>query len=796
MSAIAYPVASSIDMEKHSSAAGYDANQHTRSLYHEDGNDALRATNPPLRRQDALSFGPYPTALDTTRPAVASAFAFVPEELRALPQWVIWHYGPARENGKRAKLPHTPTTYAPAKVTAPTTWGSFAQAASVAIKNPAVGIGFVFSPEDPYTGVDLDSCIEADGQIASWAQAILARLPGAYVEYSPSGTGLHAIVRAQLPGPGRRHGQVEIYDRGRYFTITGHALSAPAPIAAAQGAIASLYENLGGPAAVGDSAAPLAPEALDWGFVEWLKARMHRLMGADGVPYGATPQLRALLLHGQLPAGLDGSDSARRALVVRQLAAAGRLPEEIYLLARHIWAHYGFESNKRPQDLDTDALRLLAKHQVDPASYSAHSLARFAKYRHDPQRPASGPQAAPAARRQARRAVCTPDTYLAALSGLATASGVVLATRAERAQAAGVTEKTAQRRERELQAAGALRVDLYTHQVSDGRHTRASKITLIPVRTTPAEGADVHTGISTIAAEGADVHTGQQEAAQRSSTLQSPSESAVCIGENTVCVLPPTPRAPAPPAQPAPSPAPIAPAAAGAAAQQTHTVSSPCPARPLAELVSDAIDAYGTTGGLAARRRVIAHVRTVGGLKLSEGAIVRVYLAELARRKRARADAAQRRKAETMSPTKRRARLRSLERSIAADLALAADLRARPLTPEGDQRSPRSPEALTRRAWVWAHQYAIIAQVHEERQQQQLTPEIEEAQLLAEASAVIERLAAAGQLPANKPRASFKPATPAASGEIPQMAAPRTYDVAGMVRRLEERNRQLASCAD
>jgi hypothetical protein len=737
-----------------------------------------------LHRPDAQFRSFDATAHNQARPDDASWYASVPPELRARPQWVLWRYGPRRKDGKRPKLPYSTGTRRAADTTDPASWGSFDQAAAALASNRYFdGIGFVFGPDDPFTGVDLDGCIDAEGKIAPWAYQVLDQLPGAYVELSPSGTGVHAIVRAQLPGPGRRRGQLECYDRERYFTITGRAMVEPGPIADAQAAITELYTSLGGSSVAASATGVTTTSALDWGFVAWLENHIRRLVSPEGLPYGATPQLRALLSRDELPPNLRAkgdSASERRALVVHQLARAGHLPEEIYLLARHLWARYGYESNKRPQDLDTDVLRLLSVAQVDPARYSPHSLARFADYRHDPQRPASSPPAAPAARQPARRAVCTPDAYLAALSDIATASGVILATREERAQASGVSAKTAQRLESKLQAAGTLQLELYTLAASDGRRTRASRITI-------TKGADVHTGISIFSPGSADVHTIPEETADSSSTPESPAETGVCIGEYTVCDPPPSPRAPDPAPAPAPAPA--------ADRQHNPPVFSPCPApRPLAELVAEALDAYGTAGGKASRHRVAAHVRTVGGLKVSEGAITRVYVAELARRKRARADQALRGKAEAMGTAQRGARLRSLERNIVADLKLAAELRARPYVLDIDgqitteRRSPKTPAALVARAWVWAKQYAIIAQVHEERLAQLLTPEAEEAHLLAEADAVIERLRKAGELPANKPRVNLNP-TPASQ------PARISYDVAGMVRRLEAWNRQLAISA-
>ena len=71
------------------------------------------------------------------------------------------------------------------------------------------GIGFVFTESDPFCGVDLDACVDPKtGQIASWASEIVGALDS-YTEFSPSGTGLHVLLRAKLPqgvtaGPGSR----------------------------------------------------------------------------------------------------------------------------------------------------------------------------------------------------------------------------------------------------------------------------------------------------------------------------------------------------------------------------------------------------------------------------------------------------------------------------------------------------------------------------------------------------------------------------------------------------------------
>jgi putative DNA primase/helicase len=79
----------------------------------------------------------------------------------------------------------------------------------------------VFSSADPYTGIDLDDCADADGEIALWALEI-ARYFDSYTELSASGSGLHIIVRGEVPN--RRKDEVEVYSSKRFFTVTGHVV--------------------------------------------------------------------------------------------------------------------------------------------------------------------------------------------------------------------------------------------------------------------------------------------------------------------------------------------------------------------------------------------------------------------------------------------------------------------------------------------------------------------------------------------------------------------------------------------
>jgi primase-polymerase (primpol)-like protein len=150
----------------------------------------------------------------------------IPIELRERPQWVCWRYEERR--GKLTKIPQTPSTSYPASSTDLMTWTTFEKALAAyeaSDRRPSRacdGIGFVFSSADPFAGIDLDKCRNPEsGEIKPWAQEILDRVPGAYVEASPSGTGIHIIVKGKVRDGGMRKGRIEMYSRGRFFTVTG-----------------------------------------------------------------------------------------------------------------------------------------------------------------------------------------------------------------------------------------------------------------------------------------------------------------------------------------------------------------------------------------------------------------------------------------------------------------------------------------------------------------------------------------------------------------------------------------------
>lgn len=147
----------------------------------------------------------------------------IPEELKRRPQWVNWKY--ARDGKKWTKHPYNPRTERKASSTDLLTWSTFAETLEAYEAGTYSGVGFMFCSGDPYVGVDLDSCIDPEtGEIAPWATQIVEGLDS-YTELSPSGVGIHVIVKGKAPSPLKRD-RIEMYSIERYFTITGREVSA------------------------------------------------------------------------------------------------------------------------------------------------------------------------------------------------------------------------------------------------------------------------------------------------------------------------------------------------------------------------------------------------------------------------------------------------------------------------------------------------------------------------------------------------------------------------------------------
>ena len=166
-----------------------------------------------------------------------TASAVLPADLTGLDRWVA----------HRSKIPVDCHTGIAGNVTDSATWVSYEEARAFTAAHPETGLGFVLNG-DGIVGIDIDHCL-VDGKVAEpQVQAILNRVRS-YSEISPSGSGLHIYVRGQWPEGARNKIKlddgiaVEVYNRNRYFTVTGNRFGESTEVTGDQNLLDYLYEE-------------------------------------------------------------------------------------------------------------------------------------------------------------------------------------------------------------------------------------------------------------------------------------------------------------------------------------------------------------------------------------------------------------------------------------------------------------------------------------------------------------------------------------------------------------------------
>lgn len=169
-------------------------------------------------------------------------FRNIPSDLQFYRQWIVWKYEEVEGALKPTKVPYAPAFSGKASVTNPNTWGTFEEAIDAFERGGFDGIGFVLTQDDPFCFIDYDDT-KGDESLMAWHQSVHNTLDS-YSEWSPSGTGVHSIVKGSVVR-GRRKNCLEVYCDVRFMTMTGNVLN-NAPIAERQAMLDELIEHLGG----------------------------------------------------------------------------------------------------------------------------------------------------------------------------------------------------------------------------------------------------------------------------------------------------------------------------------------------------------------------------------------------------------------------------------------------------------------------------------------------------------------------------------------------------------------------
>jgi hypothetical protein len=192
----------------------------------------------------------------------AELFANIPEELKNLDQWVNWAGIWSEDKAKFGKAPMNASNGRNGSSTNEDKWTTFDKSVA-ALGRPGVytdnagkkhdvtldGIGFAGLGRTPYTGIDLDHCLDPEtGEINPAARKIIDDLDS-YAEITPSGCGVRVWVEAEKPpesGCANKNGEteIEVYTKGRFFTVTGrHLEGTPRTIEKRQDALDAFMER-------------------------------------------------------------------------------------------------------------------------------------------------------------------------------------------------------------------------------------------------------------------------------------------------------------------------------------------------------------------------------------------------------------------------------------------------------------------------------------------------------------------------------------------------------------------------
>lgn len=146
----------------------------------------------------------------------------VPEEMRKRPNWVaITTF--EKENGKLGKRPIDCNTGKYASDSDSATWADFDTACKFAKENGLLTLAYALDGEDKIACIDLDGCIQENGDFTELAHKTFNLGKGTYCERSVSGKGLH--IFGKTDGMDLRSfskdGDMEFYRKARFIAVTG-----------------------------------------------------------------------------------------------------------------------------------------------------------------------------------------------------------------------------------------------------------------------------------------------------------------------------------------------------------------------------------------------------------------------------------------------------------------------------------------------------------------------------------------------------------------------------------------------
>lgn len=150
----------------------------------------------------------------------------VPEEMKNKPNWCVLRTRKNVEKGRLEKFIIDCHTGKFAKSDDSSTWSDFETACEYAKKSGGVALVYALDGKDEIACIDLDHCIDENGNFSNLAKEVIESSNGTYCEQSISGTGLHLFGKTK--GMDLRSfskdGDLEFYQKAHFIAMTGNIL--------------------------------------------------------------------------------------------------------------------------------------------------------------------------------------------------------------------------------------------------------------------------------------------------------------------------------------------------------------------------------------------------------------------------------------------------------------------------------------------------------------------------------------------------------------------------------------------
>jgi putative DNA primase/helicase len=156
----------------------------------------------------------------------------VPEEMKAIPQWVAYFKKSVQGEPHPRKIMVSPNTFHLAKSNVPSDWSDYGKAERYMRYKGLDGLAFVLT--EGIVFMDLDGAIGGEGTFSPFATEMLSRFEGTYAEKSCSGHGIHIFARGRLPPNSMKRNDaigLEMYETRRFCCVTGDVIGASSEIA-------------------------------------------------------------------------------------------------------------------------------------------------------------------------------------------------------------------------------------------------------------------------------------------------------------------------------------------------------------------------------------------------------------------------------------------------------------------------------------------------------------------------------------------------------------------------------------